>query len=239
MEAFSISSSTTTPAKGEQAMPGIGPYQVASSIWLTPIVHADAAEQNRVFNIDDRISKGLFSEKITFPFSMEASQRFVTRHEEKRIKDGNCSSWAIRTQVDGPMIGLLAISPFDHGNMGPCFRGKEPVAAAETLENGENDMLRCCELGYWLSPEYVGKGIMTQVVRYALAKMARQVFGYDRVHAEAWKENLESQRVMERAGMRPAVGVPVFVPKFNTVKDIAHYIYDAEDREDASGGLKH
>ncbi len=135
--------------------------------------------------------------------------------------------------MEGPIIGLFALDPFDHGDMGPCFRGKEPAAKSEPVHNPDDRkegecVLSCGGLGYWLSPEHGGKGIMTEVVDFALTKMARQEFGYDRVHGEAWTDNVGSRRVMEKAGMRTAVGVPVFVPKFDTVKDIAHYIYDAE-----------
>ncbi|KAF8945287.1 hypothetical protein BGZ47_002959 [Haplosporangium gracile] len=208
---------------------GMGPFQVSHSILLTPIVFSDAAEQNRIFNINDSFYKGLYSTGVTFPFPMEASVGFVKRLEEKRVREGICYAWAIRTEVDGPMIGLLALDPFDHEDICSCLRVKEPVAKrAETIHDGneEEDVLSCGEFGYWLSPEHGGKGVMTEVIDFALTKMARQEFGYDRVHGEAWTDNLESRRVMERAGMRPAVGVPVFVPKFDAMKDIAHYIYD-------------
>lgn len=164
---------------------------------------------------------------------MEASAGFVKRLEEKRVREGICYVWAIRTEVNGPMIGLLALDPFDHGDICPCIRDKEPIAKAmeaATTHDGreEEDVLWCGGLGYWLSPEHGGKGIMTEVIDFALTKMARQEFGYDRVHGEAWTDNVGSRRVMERAGMRPAVSVPVFVPKFDAFKDIAHYIHDTQ-----------
>ncbi|KAG0381187.1 hypothetical protein BGX24_006559 [Mortierella sp. AD032] len=121
--------------------------------------------------------------------------------------------------------------------MESCYRGKEPVAIADVDSetspspplDAEGDILNCGEFGFWLSPEHHGKGIMTEVVQFALTKMARQEFGYDRVHGEAWSDNVGSRRVMEKTGvMRTAVGVPRFVPKFNAVKDVAHYVYDTE-----------
>ncbi|KAF9117354.1 hypothetical protein BGW39_002261, partial [Mortierella sp. 14UC] len=175
---------TTNAATGkEQSIQGIGPYQISSSVWLTPITSSDAPEQNRIFNINDSFHKGLYSAGVTFPFPMEASQGFVKRLEENRVKEGICYAWAIRTAVDGPMIGLLALDPFDHGGMGPCYRGKEPVAVGDVDPEAvapEGDILSCGGLGYWLSPEHGGKGIMTEVVDFALTKMARQEFGYDR-----------------------------------------------------------
>ncbi|KAF9144164.1 hypothetical protein BGX30_013607 [Mortierella sp. GBA39] len=232
-----MSTASNQPNEKSIRIRGMGPFQVSSSIWLTPIIVSDAAEQNRIFNLNDSFYKGLYSAGVTFPFLMEASVGFVKRLEEKRAKDGICYVWAIRTEVDGPMIGLLALDPFDHEDICPCLRGKEPIAKvkeAETIHNGseeeeeEEDVLSCGGLGYWLSPEHGGKGIMTEVVDFALTKMARQGFGYDRVHGEAWTDNVGSRRVMEKAGMRPAVGVPVFVPKFGAFKDIAHFIYDTQ-----------
>ncbi|KAF8945283.1 hypothetical protein BGZ47_002955 [Haplosporangium gracile] len=215
----------------------MGPYQVNPSLWLSPVALSDTAEVHRILNIDNSIHNGLYSDKMQFPFSEEDARYFTARHLSKLTENGICRAWAIRTGMEGPMIGLVALDPFNHGNMGPCYRGKEPVisavvAAAETTRDSEAvedcAILSCSGLGYWLSPEQAGKGIMTEVVKFALTRMARQEFGYDRVHGEAWTDNVSSRRVMQRAGMRPAVGVPVFVPKFDAVKDIAHYIYDAE-----------
>ncbi|KAG0311520.1 hypothetical protein BGZ97_011824 [Linnemannia gamsii] len=229
---------TCTEQQQEQHEPTIrcmGPYQVTPSLWLSPVLLSDTAEVYRILNIDNSIHNGLHSAKMRFPFSEEAAQYFTARHLNKRTESGICREWAIRTEVDGPMIGLFALGPFDHGDMGPCYRGKEPVAKPEPMQDTrdgneeEEGILSCGSFGYWLSPEHTGKGAMTEVVRFALTRMAKQEFGYDRIHGEAWTDNMGSRRVMEKTGlMRPAVGVPVFVPKFDAVKDIAHYIYDSE-----------
>ncbi|KAG0292790.1 hypothetical protein BGZ96_003679 [Linnemannia gamsii] len=230
-----IETTVSIAQTNRRSIRGTGPFQVSPTIWLTPIVFADGVEQNRIFNINGSFHKGLYSAGVTFPFLMEASLGFVKRLEEKRVKEGVCYAWAIRTDVDGPMVGLLALDPFDHEDIEPCIRGKEPVtreaqAIRDTfLGNETESVLSCGGFGYWLSPEHGGKGIMTEVVNYALTKMARQEFGYDRVHGKAWVDNLGSRRVMERVGMRPAVGVPVFVPKFDAVVDIAHYIFDTQN----------
>ncbi|KAG0197509.1 hypothetical protein BGX33_000537 [Mortierella sp. NVP41] len=208
----------------------MGPYKVSPSLWLSPVVPSDTSEVYRILNIDKSIHNGLYSAKMRFPFSEEEACRFTAQHVQKRTESGTCQAWAIRTRVGGKMIGLFALDSFDHGDMGPCYRGKEPVtnAAVDNAGEKQDETLRCGGFGYWVSPEHQGKGIMTEVLSFALTKMVRPVFGYDRVHGEAWTDNVGSWRVMERVGMRPAVGVPVFVPKFNTTKDIAHYVYDTE-----------
>ncbi|KAF9111534.1 hypothetical protein BGX27_004792 [Mortierella sp. AM989] len=209
------------------------PYQVSESIWLTPVWPSDASELFRILNINEHISEGLYSISMRFPFPEDAAISFTKRHQEKRIAAGAVTSWAIRTSVDGPMIGLFAMDPFDHGDeMGPCYSNVEQKYNSTqeldsmVTEARQAQILSCGGLGYWISPEHVGKGIMSQVVSYGLKHLARKEFGYDRVHGEAWIENRASQRVMEHAGMYRTVGVPCFVPKFNVTKDIAHYIFD-------------
>ncbi|KAG0197507.1 hypothetical protein BGX33_000535, partial [Mortierella sp. NVP41] len=61
------------------------------------------------------------------------------------------------------------------------------------------------------TPEHAGKRIMTEVLK----------FGYDRVHGECRSGNIGNRRVMERAGMQFAIGLPTYVPK-----DVAHFICD-------------
>ncbi|KAG0217790.1 acyl-CoA N-acyltransferase [Mortierella sp. GBAus27b] len=202
----------------------MGPYCISDSLWLTAVWHSDAPELYRVLNIDRSISEGLYSSKMTFPFPESEANSFTKRQERRRIEAGVQTSWAIRTSAEGPMIGLFALEAFDHGDMGLCH------APPEECEAEERRMLRCGGLGYWLSPEHAGKGIMSQVLAYALEQMAWEEFGYDRVHGEAWIENIGSRRVMEHAGMQQTEGVPCFVPKFNATKEIAHYIWDVARR---------
>ncbi|KAF9585315.1 hypothetical protein BGW38_002928 [Lunasporangiospora selenospora] len=104
----------------------------------------------------------------------------------------------------------------------------EPIEPTKSLvtEADQQEWLSCSSFGYWVSPEVSGRGIMTKVVTYGISQIARPVFGFERVHGECWTENTASRRVMEKSGMRSATGTPVFVPKFNKVKDIAHYIFD-------------
>lgn len=86
--------------------------------------------------------------------------------------------------------------------------------------------MRCGVLGYWLSPEFAGKGVMTRVVAYALRALAGPVFGHERVHGFAWEENTPSNRVMEWAGMVRAPSYPLYVPKFKVTKTCSHYNFD-------------
>ncbi|KAG0359187.1 hypothetical protein BGZ54_010069 [Gamsiella multidivaricata] len=194
----------------------MGPYQVSGSIWLTQVWRSDALELYRVLNIDKSIYEGLYSSNMTFPYPKAGAVSFTERHERRRMEKGVATSWAIRTSIDGPIIGLIALDPFDHGDdIGPCF-------ASNCTDIGRSRALNCGGLGYWVSSEHTGKGVMKQVLVYALERIAYDELGYERVHGEAWVENVGSRRVMEHAGMERTVGVPCFVP----TKDTAHYIVD-------------
>ncbi|KAF8945281.1 hypothetical protein BGZ47_002953 [Haplosporangium gracile] len=213
----------------------LGPFQISPTIYLTPIHISDAPEQHRILNLNDSFFRGLYSDSMTFPFSQGEAFRFSTFQEEERVKQGVCQTWAIRATVNGPMIGLFSLEPQDHREMGPCYLGKELVLNTMSTprtdnddkhESGDDVPLNCGGVGYWLSPEHASKGIMTDVLKFALTHLARREFEYDRVHGECWSDNIGSTRVMERAGMQPVIGLPIFVPKFNATKDVAHFIYD-------------
>ncbi|KAG9073327.1 hypothetical protein KI688_001119 [Linnemannia hyalina] len=194
----------------------------------------NAPEQHRILNLNDSFFKGLYSDSMTFPFPKEEALRFSMYQEQKRVQQGVCQTWAIRSTVDGPMIGLFSLDPQDHREMGPCYRGKElvlnaAVATTPTMKGNDDEApLNCGGIGYWLSPEHTGEGIMTDVLKFALTRLARQEFGYDRVHGECWTDNIGSSQVMERAGMQQVIGLSIFVPKFNATKDVAHFIHESQ-----------
>ncbi|KAF9574913.1 hypothetical protein EC968_004913 [Mortierella alpina] len=139
------------------AIQGMEPHQVADSIWLTPIWKSDSAEIFRVLNIDSSIAQGLYAASIVIPFPEDEARSFVERHHQKRLRNGICSTWAIRTRADGPMIGLIALDPFDHGDLGLCYRDKRIDADADAdtdvnvnseASSEDGDLLKCGRFGY-------------------------------------------------------------------------------------------
>lgn len=58
---------------------------------------------------------------------------------------------------------------------------------------------KSAELGYWLSEEYWGKGIMTAAVRQ-ICREAFERFDLLRIYAEPFAHNQGSRRVLEKAG---------------------------------------
>lgn len=58
---------------------------------------------------------------------------------------------------------------------------------------------KSAELGYWLSEDYWGKGIMTAAVRQ-ICREAFERFDLLRIYAEPFAHNQGSRRVLEKAG---------------------------------------
>ncbi len=59
----------------------------------------------------------------------------------------------------------------------------------------------CAELGYWLAPEYWGKGVMTQAVRAFCGRVFSQT-DIVRIQALVFSPNAASCRVLEKCGFR-------------------------------------
>jgi [ribosomal protein S5]-alanine N-acetyltransferase len=75
----------------------------------------------------------------------------------------------------------------------------EPVGAIGY--NGADPRHKCAELGYWLYPEYWGKGIMGETLPQALALIYRTT-DLHRLLAVVEEPNTRSARLLERAGFR-------------------------------------
>jgi RimJ/RimL family protein N-acetyltransferase len=57
------------------------------------------------------------------------------------------------------------------------------------------------EIGYWLGKKYWGKGYTTEAVKL-MTKFAFQKLNLHRLHAKLFAENIQSRRVLEKAGYR-------------------------------------
>jgi RimJ/RimL family protein N-acetyltransferase len=66
----------------------------------------------------------------------------------------------------------------------------------------KEDIYRCsAEIGYWLSEEHWGRGVMTEAVRAATTYGFKQ-FKVQRIYAGVLEWNPASMRVLEKAGFR-------------------------------------
>jgi len=66
------------------------------------------------------------------------------------------------------------------------------------------------EVGYWLGQEYTGNGLMTAAVR-AITVYAFETVEYFHLKANVRKENLRSQKVLERVGFRVTSAADVYL----------------------------
>lgn len=212
----------------------MGPYKVAEDIYLSAFVPSDAPEMHRVHNINDSIALGMYSETVTFPHPLEETQAFIQRLLAQRTECGFVDTWAIRPSASGPVIGLLYLGKLDHEEDGLPICYHPPRSDGSNTGDGDSDdqVMQCGVLGYWLSPDVSGKGVMTRVVAYALRQLAGPIFGYERVHGIAWEENTSSNRVMERVGMVRASSYHLYVPKFKETKMCSHFMVDVVKQEE-------
>lgn len=88
-------------------------------------------------------------------------------------------TWALRPAADGPVIGMIGLSP----------SGRAADDAAE--------------IGFWLSPAARGRGLMTQAVELACtAAFDPDAFAFGRIEWRALIDNHPSAAVARRAGFR-------------------------------------
>lgn len=111
------------------------------------------------------------------PHTRQDVERELTEHIKHQASLG-WSFWALEDRDTGRLIGDCGLQPLEH-------RGPE------------------VELGYDLHPSAWGRGLATEAAR----EVMRQAFGslgLDHVVAVVKPENLASQRVLEKVGLRNA-----------------------------------
>ncbi len=111
------------------------------------------------------------------PHSREDVVREIEQQQEHQTSLG-WSFWAVEELDTGSLIGDCGLQPLEH-------RGPE------------------VELGYDFHPRVWGRGLATEAAR-AVMTQAFIVFGIERVVAVVKPDNAASQRVLEKAGLRPS-----------------------------------
>jgi len=101
----------------------------------------------------------------------EKVYRWVTNYESDTY-----FHWVIEWKENGELIGTINLGNVDEA----CFMS---------------------ETAYMLSPEYWGKGIMTEVLR-AVLNYAFGKVGLNRVQADVFDGNIASERVLKKCGMQ-------------------------------------
>jgi ribosomal-protein-serine acetyltransferase len=97
------------------------------------------------------------------------------KHIEETIqKRASGSSYTYGIEVEGKIAGDISIRHLDESEKTP-------------------------EIGYWMVPEFAGKGLMTKAVQ-GLTEYSFRALGLDRIIIRAELANIGSNRVAEKAG---------------------------------------
>jgi len=80
-----------------------------------------------------------------------------------------------------------------------CVEANGAAVGGIGIRIGTDVHRRTAELGYWLSEEFWGRGIMTEAVG-AFTDFCFQNFSLRRIYAEPFANNPASARVLEKAG---------------------------------------
>ena len=117
----------------------------------------------------------------------------LTREQSDQMVDRMMAAWDARS------FGLWAVERIDSGE----FIGFVGLAAP----NWETDFTPCIEVGWRLAHAHWGQGFAPEAARVALA------FGFERLDLPndeivsfTTKQNVSSQRVMQKIGMSPDLG---------------------------------
>lgn len=104
-----------------------------------------------------------------YPYSREDADRFIS------MATGEFSGIILAIEVKGMAVGGIGIHP-----LADVYR-------------------KTAEIGYWLSPAFHGRGIVTDAVR-AIVPLGFQILDINRIQAGIFHTNLPSMRVLEKNG---------------------------------------
>ncbi|KAF9121835.1 hypothetical protein BGW39_010225 [Mortierella sp. 14UC] len=187
-----------------------GPFLVGQTPphYLSAVEYEDIPEMVRVLNLDKDIYNGTAS--FQYPY-LESHGR--TRIQNAFVRDndsGYTTCWAMRTCPEGPMIGWI------HAHFLPEDGTRVHPETRKDLKIGV--------IGYWVSPEYVGKGYASRSARFVVQEYLFKERGCDIVRAEAYTHNVPSRKVLEAAGMSCEVEEwTLFIPKLQKEMAICCY----------------
>ena len=132
---------------------------------------------------------------------------------------GQMAGWLPhRTMTDSAEILASFIQgkkTFAIENNGKCI-GSVGIELYNEEANPAYDTLRCREIGYVLSKDYWGRGIMPEAVQAVLAYLFREV-GLDAVFCGNFLHNTRSARVQEKCGFR-MIGYGTYETRFHTIE---------------------
>ncbi|CAO3574415.1 unnamed protein product [Mortierella alpina] len=193
----------------------MGPYLLCEDPphYLSAVGFEDIPEMVRVLNLDKNIYNGTAS--FEYPYLESHAQARVARAVNYTTTLGYNTHWVMRTSPNGLLMGWI------HSYMPPAGDEVHP-------ETGR--ALKIGEIGYWVSPEYLGKGYASRSARFVVQEILFKEFNCDIVRAEAYTHNAGSRKVLESAGMECEVEAKtVFIPKLQEQRVICCYAAHQDD----------
>ncbi len=146
---------------------------VNKNIALSPIVATDS--EALMFHIND-ITIFENSLNIPYPYIKEDASRFIKFCNDQNIRYSTINNMAIRICDTGEMIGCIGAF-FKYG------------------DESHKD-----EVGYWLSKQHRGKGIMMQVLKSYCDYLYQSRPTLMRIEAGIFPDNIASEKVLLKAG---------------------------------------
>jgi len=161
---------------------------------LRPFRMSDAASLVRHAN-NPKIAARV-RDRFPNPYTAENARQFLTAVAQRTA---DSPEFGLAIEVDGQAVGGIGI-----------VRGVdiERVSA---------------ELGYWLSEEYWGRGIVTEAIR-KFAPWVMERYGLTRLHADCFTDNPASSRVLEKAGFTRESTKRRAAIKMGEIKDMHVYV---------------
>lgn len=114
---------------------------------------------------------------IPYPYTPDDADQWLAMIDSTQINLGRPTNLAIRNP-DGSLCG----------GIGFIMAGGPPLPHQ-------------AEIGYWLAQPYWGQGVMTEAVRM-FCHWIIETFGFRRLTANIFRENLASEKVLYKAGFR-------------------------------------
>jgi len=126
-------------------------------------------EESLVRHANNKNVSRNLSDIFPYPYTIDDARAWLGKH------DGVEPQRDFAIVVDGEAVGGVGLYP------------------------GKDIFHRSAEIGYWLSEQYWGRGIVTEAVR-AVTMYGFETFGVMHIFAGIFERNVGSRRVLEKAG---------------------------------------
>lgn len=165
----------------------------------------------------------LFTERLELsPLTKEDRKRLVELLNDKRITDTTSAIPSPYTMEDADAFLKIVEDKKALGDVQLAIRLKESGELIGGIGLHASLAHKRAMAGYWLTPSYWGKGIMTEalkrMIEYGFSEM-----GLIRIEAHHMAKNPASGKVMEKAGMEKEGYFKSHLIKDGEILDTVHY----------------